>query len=99
MVGSFTVIMKECDDEAIRRGRVNIDNEAALVEAGELVGAFERGVIGKEDVGGNLVELIKGKKVGRSSSQEITIFKSIGSAVVDILTAQLVYETYVKNKS
>ena len=94
LVGSFKHSMRECDDEAIKRGRVFIDNEMALEEAGELVGAFERGVIGKGEIGGNLVELINGKKVGRRDSEEVTVFKSVGSAVVDILTAQLVYETY-----
>jgi ornithine cyclodeaminase/alanine dehydrogenase-like protein (mu-crystallin family) len=96
LVGSFKHSMRECDDEAIRRGRVFVDNEAALVEAGELVGAFERGVIKIEDIGGNLVELIKGEKVGRRSSEEITVFKSVGSAIVDILASQLVYETYIQ---
>ncbi|KAK9994595.1 hypothetical protein SO802_024298 [Lithocarpus litseifolius] len=95
LVGSFKHSMMECDDEAIRRGRVFVDNEAALVEAGELVGAFERRVIEKGDIGGNLVELIKGEKVGRRSSEEITVFKSVGSAIVDILAAQLVYETFI----
>ncbi|KAH8511555.1 hypothetical protein Peur_053180 [Populus x canadensis] len=97
MVGSFKETMRECDDEAIRRGRVFVDNEAALVEAGELVGAFERGVTKKEDVG-FLVELIKGEQVGRKNSEEITVFKSVGSAVVDLLAAQLVYESCIKDK-
>ncbi|KAJ8752809.1 hypothetical protein K2173_008544 [Erythroxylum novogranatense] len=96
LVGSFKETMKECDDEAIRRGRVFVDSEAALEEAGEIVGAFKRGVISKGDVG-YLVGLIKGEQVGRVSSEEITVFKSVGSAVVDMLTAQLVYETCVKN--
>ncbi|XP_062120318.1 protein SAR DEFICIENT 4 [Humulus lupulus] len=96
LVGSFKHSMRECDDEAIKRGRVFVDNEAALVEAGELVGAFERGVIEKKDIGGDLVELITGEKIGRSSSEEITVFKSVGSAVVDILAAQLAYETYMQ---
>ncbi|PQM40221.1 delta(1)-pyrroline-2-carboxylate reductase [Prunus yedoensis var. nudiflora] len=96
LVGSFKHSMKECDDEAIRRGGVFVDNEVALVEAGELVGAFERGVIGEADVCGILVELIKGGKAGRRSCEEITVFKSVGSAVVDILAAQLVYETYMQ---
>lgn len=96
LVGSFKHSMMECDDEAIRRGRVFVDNEAALVEAGELVGAFDRGVIKKEDIGGNLVELIKGHKIGRNDSEEITVFKSVGSAAVDVITAQLVYEGYMK---
>ncbi|EXC05955.1 hypothetical protein L484_014224 [Morus notabilis] len=99
LVGSFKHSMRECDDEAIRRGRVFVDNEAALVEAGELVGAFERGVITKEDIGGNLVELIMGEKVGRRDSEEVTVFKSVGSAAVDILAAQLVYETYLQQNN
>ncbi|XP_028801433.1 protein SAR DEFICIENT 4 [Neltuma alba] len=96
LVGSFKHSMKECDDEAIKRGRVFVDNEAAMMEAGELVGAFERGVIKEEDIVANLVELAAGDKVGRTNSEEITVFKSVGSALVDMLAAQLVYETYTR---
>lgn len=100
LVGSFQHSMRECDDEAIRRGRVFIDNEAALVEAGELVGAFQRGVITRDDILGDLVELIKGEKdIGRRDSEEITVFKSVGSAVVDLLTAKLVYEAHINNQN
>ncbi|KAL8534480.1 hypothetical protein ACS0TY_010479 [Phlomoides rotata] len=95
LVGSFAPSMRECDDEAVRRGRVFIDNEAAAVEAGELVGALERGVMRKEEIVGDLVELIKGEKAGRKSEEEITVFKSVGSAVVDLLSAQMVYESYI----
>ncbi|OAY30325.1 protein SAR DEFICIENT 4 [Manihot esculenta] len=95
LVGSFKETMRECDDEAIKRGRVYVDNEAALVEAGEIVGALERGVIEKKDVG-YLGELIKGDEAGRRDSQEITVFKSVGSAIVDMLAAQLVYEHYTR---
>ncbi|GAY45637.1 hypothetical protein CUMW_090890 [Citrus unshiu] len=92
LVGSYKHTMRECDDEAVKRGRVFVDNEAALVEAGELVGAFERGVIREEDIAGNLVELIEGKKMGRRDDDEVTVFKSVGSGVVDLLAAQLMYE-------
>ncbi|XP_014512553.1 protein SAR DEFICIENT 4 [Vigna radiata var. radiata] len=97
LVGSFKPSMMECDDEAIRRGRVFVDNEAAIVEAGELVGAFERGVIKKDEIRGCLVELVRGDKIGRTSSDHITVFKSVGSAVVDMIAAQLVYETYIRS--
>ncbi|KAF5800503.1 putative thiomorpholine-carboxylate dehydrogenase [Helianthus annuus] len=96
LVGSYKPSMRECDDEAMKRGRVFIDNEAAVVEAGELVGAFERGVMKKEEVEGDLVELIKGVKIGRKDEKEVTVFVSVGSAVVDLLSAQLAYETVVK---
>lgn len=96
LVGSFKESMRECDDEAVRRGRVFVDNEAAVEEAGELVGAFKRGVIGRSDVVGDLVELVKWEKVGRRDEEEVTVFKSVGSAVVDLVSAQLVYETFIK---
>ncbi|KAK9103737.1 hypothetical protein Sjap_020991 [Stephania japonica] len=97
LVGSFTPEMRECDDETVKRGRVFVDCEGAMVEAGELVGAFERGVLRSDEIGGTLVELIKGEKVGRRGPEEITVFKSVGSAVVDIVTAQLVYESFLHN--
>ncbi|XP_047947788.1 protein SAR DEFICIENT 4-like [Salvia hispanica] len=88
LVGSFKPEMRECDEEAVRRGRVFVDNEMAAVEAGELV-------MMKDEIVGGLVELIKGEKVGRMSEDEITVFKSVGSAVVDLLSAQMVYENYL----
>ncbi|XP_073001514.1 protein SAR DEFICIENT 4 [Typha latifolia] len=96
LVGSFTPAMRECDDEALMRGRVFVDFETAMEEAGELVGAFKRGVMTREDVAGTLVELAGGKKVGRRDEEELTVFKSVGTAVVDILAAQLAYEAYMK---
>ncbi|CAN1751501.1 Protein SAR DEFICIENT 4 [Linum perenne] len=84
LVGSFKEEMKECDDEALQRA-------AAMVEAGEIVGGFERGVIERKNVG-LLVDLINGDCVGRKSEEEITVFKSVGSGVVDMLAAQFVYE-------
>lgn len=99
LVGSFKPSMVECDDEALRRGRVYVDNPIAMEEAGELVGAFERGVISRDDVCGSLVELIKGDKIGRKNESEITVFKSVGSGIVDLLTAQFVYETLKKDEN
>ncbi|XP_010933979.1 protein SAR DEFICIENT 4 isoform X2 [Elaeis guineensis] len=96
LVGSFTPAMRECDDEALARGRVFVDFEVALEEAGELVGAFQRGVMAAEDVAGTLAELVGGAKVGRRSPEELTVFKSVGTAVVDLLAAQLAYDTYLQ---
>ncbi|XP_020685687.1 protein SAR DEFICIENT 4 [Dendrobium catenatum] len=96
LVGSFSPAMRECDDEALVRGRVFVDFEPAVAEAGELVGAFERGTISREDVIGTLVDLAGGMKVGRRSPEEITVFKSVGTAVVDLLAGQLAYETHIR---
>ncbi|KAG0447093.1 hypothetical protein HPP92_028539 [Vanilla planifolia] len=95
LVGSFIPAMRECDDDALVRGRVFVDFEEAKAEAGELVGAFERGAISPEDVVGTLVDLAGGLKVGRISPEDITVFKSVGTAIVDLLAAQLAYETHI----
>lgn len=96
LVGSFSPSMRECDDEALTRGRVFVDSVAALEEAGELVGAFKRGVMAAGDVAGTLTELVSGGVEGRRTEEEVTVFKSVGSAVVDLLAAQLAYETYLE---
>ncbi|PKA60434.1 hypothetical protein AXF42_Ash008494 [Apostasia shenzhenica] len=98
LVGSFSPAMRECDDEALVRGTVFVDFEAAVVEAGELVGAVDRGAISRQDVAGTLVDLAGGVKVGRRTPEEITVFKSVGTAVVDLLAAQLAYDSYVRGK-
>ena len=95
LVGSFTPAMWECDDEALRHERVFIDFEAAMEEAGELVGAVQRGALRRTDVAGTLAELATGTVEGRRSDDEITVFKSVGTAVVDLLAAQLAYETHI----
>ncbi|OEL37602.1 hypothetical protein BAE44_0001379 [Dichanthelium oligosanthes] len=87
--------MRECDDEAMRRGRVFIDFEAAMEEVGELVGAVQRGVLRRSDVAGTLAELAVGTVEGRRSEDEITVFKSIGTTAVNLLAAQLAFETHV----
>ncbi|RRT56438.1 hypothetical protein B296_00043437 [Ensete ventricosum] len=96
LVGSFSPRMRECDDEALARGRVFVDFEVAMEEAGELVGAFDRGVISPGDVAGTLVELVGGAKSGRRSYDQLTVFKSVGTAVVDLLAAQLAYENLLQ---
>ncbi|XP_068650924.1 protein SAR DEFICIENT 4 isoform X2 [Aristolochia californica] len=96
LIGSFKPSMRECDDEAIRRGKVYVDCEEALEEAGELVGAIQRGIIERGDVG-LLVDLIKEARDGRTSDAEITVFKSVGFAVLDILAAQLAYEKHMED--
>lgn len=97
LVGSFAPLMRECDDEALARARVFVDCEAALKESGELVGAFCRELLRPEDVVGTLAELARGSKGARSRAEEITVFKSVGSAVVDLVTAQLIYEKHLQS--
>ena len=77
LVGSHSANRRECDDEAMRRGRIYADTlSGALSEAGDLLIPLQNGTINKKAVLGDLIGLCKGGVQGRGSAEEITIFKS-----------------------
>jgi len=91
LVGSFRRDMREVDDEAVQRARVVVDTYAgALAEAGDLTQPLERGAIAREHVVAELAELLRGERTGRRNDDEITLFKSVGTALEDLAAAQLV---------
>jgi ornithine cyclodeaminase len=91
LIGGFTPAMREADDEAVRRSRVFIDTDAALAEAGDLLDPIAHGVLRREDVAGSLFSLCRGEMPGRRDAGEITLFKSVGSALEDLAAAGLAY--------
>ncbi len=93
LVGGFRPTMREADDDAVRRSRLYVDTRTgALTEAGDIVDPLERGVISEGDVQGDLFELARGEIGGRRSDEEITLFKSTGTALEDFAAAVLVAE-------
>jgi ornithine cyclodeaminase/alanine dehydrogenase-like protein (mu-crystallin family) len=92
-VGAFTPRSRELDSEAVRRARVIIDSESAAGrEAGETLIPISEGAIGPDHIKGTLSDVVLGKVAGRESAEEITIFKSSGLAIEDLVTAQLAYD-------
>ncbi|MBS7540546.1 bifunctional Delta(1)-pyrroline-2-carboxylate/Delta(1)-piperideine-2-carboxylate reductase [Ancylobacter lacus] len=92
LVGGFTPTMREADDEAIRRARVYVDTRGgAFKEAGDIVVPLATGVLTPEAVQGDLFELAGGRARGRGTPDEITLFKSVGSAIEDLAAAELVW--------
>ena len=90
LVGAFQPQTREVDSPTVQRARVVVDTyTAALAEAGDLLIPMEEGVIGREHIAADLHELLAGKKPGRTSSSEITLFKSVGCALEDLATAEL----------
>jgi ornithine cyclodeaminase len=90
LIGSFTPEMREVDDEALARSRIYVDTrEGALAESGELVQALASGFITAADIRGDLAALTRGTVSGRDSTDEITLFKSVGCAIEDLAAAEL----------
>lgn len=93
LVGGFTPTMREADDEAVRRARLFVDTRAgALHEAGDLVQPLRAGLITEADVAGDLFDLTGGTAPGRQSREEITLFKSVGTALEDLVAATLLQQ-------
>jgi len=93
LVGGFTPEMRETDDAAVAKARVFVDTrEGAMSEAGDIVQPLESGVIGEDDIAGDLFDLTRGKRAGRRFYDQITLFKSVGTALEDLAAAKLAVE-------
>ncbi len=96
VVGSNFLAKSEVDVEAIRRASIiAVDSiEQSRIEAGDLMPAIERGIISWESVT-ELGRIVAGRDPGRTSIDDITLFKSNGIALEDISTALRVYDLAV----
>ena len=93
LVGAFQPDKREVDSEAMRRARVVVEAyESAFAEAGDLLIPMNEGVISREHVVADLHEITRGKKTGRTSEDEITVFKNLGCALEDLVTATLAWQ-------
>lgn len=93
LVGAFTPEMRESDDEAVRRASLFVDTrDGCLKEGGDIVQPLQQGVIQERDIRADLFDLTAGRHAGRASEEEITLFKSVGTAVEDYAAAKLVVE-------
>ncbi|MDA2519753.1 ornithine cyclodeaminase family protein [Bacillus cereus] len=97
-VGSFRPSMQELPSHAIAKAnKVVVESkEAALDETGDLQVPIKEGLFKANAIHAELGQIISGEKAGRENDEEITIFKSVGLAVVDIIVAKYLYEKAVE---
>ena len=82
----------------ILKSKLFVDSrESALNEAGEFIIPASEGLINEAHILGELGEVLEGNVSGRTHKDEITLFKSLGMAVEDVVTAQHIYNTALKN--
>lgn len=93
LVGSFQPSKRESDDDVVLRSRIFVDTfQGALHEGGDVVEPLSRGIIKRERIEGELADLAAGRASGRASQGEITLFKSVGTAIEDFAAARMVVE-------
>jgi ornithine cyclodeaminase len=92
LVGAFKPTMREVDSRAIGKARVFCDTrEGALKESGDLAIPLAEGHFSADDVAGDLPDLCRGVRAGRRFYDQLTLFKSVGTAVEDLAVAAHVF--------
>jgi ornithine cyclodeaminase len=92
-VGAYTPTTRELDSDLVAGARLYADRrESLLSEAGEFLIPRAEGRFGDEHIAGEIGEVLTGKVPGRTSPDEVTLFKSLGIAIEDLASAHRIYE-------
>ena len=89
LIGGFNHAMREADDDVVRRASVFVDTYDDAAIAGDIAQPLESGLITHDDLLADLAELVAGSHPGRTADDEITMFKSAGTALEDLAAARL----------
>jgi ornithine cyclodeaminase/alanine dehydrogenase len=92
-VGSHRPDLREIDGATLARAKIVVDSrEAIMAECGDILLAIKEGSITGENIHGEIGEVLAQAKPGRRSTDELTLYKSVGIAIQDVTTANLVYQ-------
>ena len=89
LIGGFSHEMREADDDVIRRASVFVDTYDDAALAGDIAQPMEAGLLRRDGLLADLAELVAGTHPGRTSDEEVTMFKSAGTALEDLAAARL----------
>lgn len=97
LVGAGHAGQREADDELVRRGRLFADHrESVLRQGGEVIHAIAAGLIDEAHVLGEIGQVFAGELPGRTSSSDITLYKSLGSIAQDLAAGWYLYGESVR---
>jgi len=97
-IGADAVGKEELDPEILKRAKIVVDDWAQASHSGEINVPLSNGVISKENIWGEIGQIVAGLKSGRQGRDEITIFASTGLAVQDAVTAEIAYRRALAKK-
>jgi ornithine cyclodeaminase len=92
LVGASTAAFREVDDALVARGRLFADHRhGVLRQGGEILHAIAAGLIGEDHVLGEIGEVMAGRKPGRVTPDDVTLYKSLGAIAQDLAAGWFVY--------
>ena len=95
LIGAFTPQMAEAEPALMSKVQIFADNRSAVLEkGGEILQAIDQGIISPSSIEGELSELASAPtRSWRNNDQAITVFKSVGFASMDLIAAELVFQS------
>ena len=97
-IGADAPGKQELDPAVLVKSKIVIDDWSQSCHGGEINVPLAEGIITKEDIWGDICEIVAGLKRGRTSPDEITVFTSTGLAIQDAATANVAYQKALKQK-
>jgi len=98
-VGSHRPDLREIDGTTLARSKVVVDSrEAVMAECGDILLAIKEKSITENSIHAEIGEVLAGTKPGRTSADEITLYKSVGIAIQDVAAAHLIYHKALEKK-
>ena len=92
-IGTHSPSTREIDSATMAGARIFVDRrESAVNESGDYLLAAQEGLINSDSIVAEIGELLIGAKAGRTSENEITLFKSLGLAIEDVACAEYLYQ-------
>jgi alanine dehydrogenase len=95
--GNYKPNERELDSETVKRSKIFVDQRsAAMAEAGDLLIPMRQGIISENDILADIGEIVTGRKSGRMTDSDVTLFKSVGLAIQDCAASSLAYKIALK---
>ena len=88
-IGSDMSGKEEIDPQIFADARVFTDDTPQCINVGEIELPIKQGILRKEDIAGEIGEILTGQTAGRQNDEQITVFDATGTALLDLLTAKL----------
>lgn len=88
-IGSDMSGKEEIDPKIFSDARVFTDDTPQCIDVGEIEIPIQKGILKKEDIAGEIGEILTGQIAGREYDEQITVFDATGTALLDLLTAKL----------
>ncbi len=97
-IGADAPGKQELDPAILIKSKIVVDDWSQSCHGGEINVPLAEGIITKEDIWGDICEIVAGLKRGRTSPEEVTVFTSTGLAIQDAATAKIAYQKALKQK-